>query len=72
MGWEPGEKGTGGVRDCGREKRWEIGVLEGWKAREIEGRYARMLKNFVVQKRTNKSKGRKRKQGVGAGNARYG
>ena len=29
MGWEPGEKGAGGVRDCGREKRWEIGVLEG-------------------------------------------
>lgn len=67
--WRKGGRGCKGLREREKVGDWSS---RGVKGREIEGRYARMLKNFAVQKRTNKSKGRKRKQGVGAGNARYG
>jgi len=45
-------KGEGGGGRRGKvlrgRKRWEIRVLEEGKAREIEGNYARMLKNFAI------------------------
>ena len=63
-------------RGLWERKRWEIGVLEGWKAKEIEGNYATMLKNFTMEKWTN---GRKEKtvweltmQGTGGGGGEWG
>ena len=46
-----------------KRKEWQVGVLKGWEAGEIEGNYATML---------NREKEEAKKKGVGAGNARYG
>ena len=45
-----------------KRKEWQVGVLKGWEAGEIEVNYATML---------NMEKEEAKKKGVGAGNARY-
>ena len=46
-----------------KRKEWQVGVLKGSEAGEIEVNYATML---------NREKEEAKKKGVGAGNARYG